>query len=327
MSERAPVMKTIFAGLLLAAGIAAPVAAQNYPLKPILVISPVQAGSAGDTTLRLVTQVMSRNMGQQLLVENTTGAAGIIGAQRLARAVPDGYTIGGISDSTVTYVPILQKRSDFDALSLFEPVSLLSVSTWVLVAHPSLPVRNVREFVALAKAQSRRIDYASAGVGGSHHLAMEMFSATAGIKLNHVPYRGATQAAVDVQAGHVPVMFSALAVVLGPIQAGRLRVLGVASESRTALLPGTPTIAESGVAGFAFATWTGLFAPRGTPKPLVDRLAAEVVNALNDPELRAKMQSMGGNPQPSTPAELAERIRQITAKMLKVIQDAKITAE
>lgn len=320
-------MKPIFAGLLFAAFIAAPVAAQNYPTKSILVISPVQAGSAGDTTLRLVTQVMSRNMGQQLLVENTTGAAGIIGAQRLARAVPDGYTIGGISDSTVTYVPILQKRSDFDPLSLFEPISLLSVSTWVLVAHPSLPVRNVREFVALAKAQSRPLDYASAGVGGSHHVTMEMFKAATGINLNHVPYRGATQAAVDVQAGHVPVMFSALSVVLGPIEAGRLRALGVASESRTALLPAIPTIAESGVPGFSFSTWTGLFAPRGTPKQLIDRLVAEAASALKDPALRTKLQSMGGNPEPSTPAELAERIRQTTAKMRKVIQDAGITGE
>jgi tripartite-type tricarboxylate transporter receptor subunit TctC len=320
-------MKAIIAGLLLVAFGCLPAAAQNYPAKAILVISPVQAGSGGDTTLRLVTQVMSRNMGQQLLVENTVGAAGIIGAQRLARAVPDGYTIGGISDSTVTYVPILQKRNDFDPLSLFEPISLLSVSTWVLVAHPSLPVRNARELVALAKGQSRRLDYASAGVGGSHHLVTEIFNAATGIRLNHVPYRGATQAAVDVQAGHVPVMFSALAAVLAPIQAGRLRALGVASESRTPLLPATPTIAESGVAGFTFSTWTGLFAPRGTPKPLVERLAAEVASAFNDPDLRAKVQATGGNPQPGTPAELAERIRQITAKMRKVIQDAGITGE
>lgn len=320
-------VKPRVAGLLLAAGIALPAAAQNYPVKSVLVISPVQAGSAGDTTLRLVTQKMALNMGQQLLVENTVGAAGIIGAQRLARAAPDGYTIGGISDSTLTYVPILQKRTDFDALSLFEPVSLLSVSSWVLIAHPSLPVRNVREFVALAKAQQRPLDYASAGLGGSHHLAMEMFKAATGIPLNHVPYRGAAQAAIDVQAGHVPVMFSALSVVLGPIGAGRLRVLGVASESRTPLLQATPTLAESGVPGFAFATWTGLFAPRGTPKPLVDRLAAEVASALKDPALRTKLQSMGGNPEPSTPAELAERIRQITAKMRKVIQDGGITGE
>ena len=180
-------------------------AAQSYPAKPILVISPVQAGSAGDTTLRLVTQKLAQNMGQQLQVENITGAAGIVGAQRLARAAPDGYTIGGISDSTVTYVPILQKRTDFDALTLFDPISLVSASTWVLIAHPSLPVKSVRDFVALVKTPTRRMDYASAGLGGSHHVVMEMFNAATGIKLNHVPYRGATQAAVDVQAGHVPV--------------------------------------------------------------------------------------------------------------------------
>ena len=320
-------MKARALPLLTGLALALPAAAQNYPAKPVLVISPVQAGSGGDTTLRLVTQVMSRNMGQQLLVENTVGAAGIIGAQRIARAAPDGYTIGGISDSTVTYVPILQKRNDFDALALFEPISLLSVSTWVLVAHPSLPVRNVRELVALAKAQQRPLDYASAGVGGSHHLVTEMFKAATGIPLNHVPYRGATQAAVDVQAGHVPVMFSALSVALGPIESGRLRVLAVAGETRTPLLKTTPTIAESGVPGFAFSTWTGLFAPRGTPKPIVDRLGAEVVAALKDTTLRAKLQANGGNPEASTPAELAERIRQITAKMRKVIQDGGITGE
>lgn len=319
--------------VLLGAAACMPAAAQTYPSKAILVISPVQAGSAGDTTLRLVTQKLSQNIGQQLLVENTTGAAGIVGAQRLARAAPDGYTIGGISDSTVTYVPILQKRNDFDALTLFEPVSLVSSSTWVLIAHPSLPVRSVREFIALAKPQSppssssRRLDYASAGLGGSHHVVMEMFNAATGIKLNHVPYRGATQAAVDVQAGHVPVMFSALAVVLGPIHAGRLRALGIANDSRTPLLPEIPTIAESGVAGFTFSTWTGLFAPRGTPKMVIDRLNSEVVKAVADQTLRGKIQALGGNPQASTPTELANLIRRTTDKMLKVIQDAKITIE
>ncbi len=302
-------------------------AAQSYPAKPILVISPVQAGSAGDTTLRLVTQKLAQNMGQQLQVENITGAAGIVGAQRLARAAPDGYTIGGISDSTVTYVPILQKRTDFDALTLFDPISLVSASTWVLIAHPSLPVKSVRDFVALVKTPTRRMDYASAGLGGSHHVVMEMFNAATGIKLNHVPYRGATQAAVDVQAGHVPVMFSALAVVLGPIQAGRLRALGIANESRTPLLPETPTIAESGVAGFTFSTWTGLFAPRGTPRAVIERLNGETARALGDAALRTRIQSLGGNPQPGTPAELTERIRHTTAKMLKVIQDARITVE
>jgi tripartite-type tricarboxylate transporter receptor subunit TctC len=308
-------------------GVAMPSLAQTYPAKSILVISPVQAGSAGDTTLRLVTQKMAQNMGQQLLVENTTGAAGLIGAQRLARAAPDGYTIGGISDSTVTYVPILQKRSDFDPLIAFEPVSLVSSSTWVLIVHPSLPVKSVRELVALAQSQPRRMDYASAGLGGSHHVVMEMFNAATGIKLNHVPYRGATQAAVDVQAGHVPVMFSALAVALGPIQGGRLRALGIANEKRTPLLPDVPTVAEAGVAGFTFSTWTGLFAPRGTPKPIVERLNAEVANALADPALRAKMEAQGGYPQATTPAEFAEVIQRTTVKMMRVIRDAKLILE
>ncbi len=301
--------------------------AQPYPSKSILVVSPVQAGSAGDTTLRLVTQKMAQNMGQQLQVENTTGAAGMIGALRLARATPDGYTIGGVSDSTVTYVYILQKRTDFDPLTAFEPVSLVSSSTWVLIAHPSLPAKNVRELVALAKAQPRSMDYASAGLGGSHHVVMEMLNAATAIKLNHVPYRGATQAAVDVQAGHVPIMFSALAVVLGPIQAGRLRALGIANEKRTPLLPEVPTLSESGVPGFVFSTWTGMFAPRGTPKPIIDRLNAEVAKAVNDPSVRAKLQSLGGNPQATTPAELADLIRRTTARMIKLIQDAKITID
>jgi tripartite-type tricarboxylate transporter receptor subunit TctC len=318
------VKRLIFIACLVACATAR---GQAYPAKSILVISPVQAGSAGDTTLRLVTQKMSQNIGQQLLVENTVGAAGIIGAQRLARAAPDGYTIGGISDSTVTYVPILQKRNDFDPLTAFESISLVSTSTWVLIAHPSLPVKRVQDFITLAKARPRGMDYASAGLGGSHHVVMEMFNAATGIQLNHVPYRGATQAAVDVQAGHVPVMFSALAVVLGPIQAGRLRALGIANTNRSPLLPDVPTVAEAAVPGFEFSTWTGLFAPRGTAKPVIERLNAEAAKAVNDPGVRAKLQALGGNPQTTTPAELTELIRRTTAKMAKVIQDAKITVE
>ncbi len=293
----------------------------------MLVISPVQAGSAGDTTLRLVTQKMAQNIGQPLPVENITGAAGLIGAQRLARVAPDGYTIGGISDSTVTYVPILQKRADFDPLTAFDPISLVSSSTWALIAHPSLPVKTVRDLVALSKGESRVMDYASAGPGGSHHVVMEMFKTATGARLNHVPYRGAAQAAVDVQAGHVPVMFSALAVVLGPVQAGRLRALGIANDKRSALLPELPTLDEQGVRGFAFSTWTGLFAPRGTPKPVIERLNVEAAKAVNDAAVKAKLQSLGGNPQPSTPGELAELIRQTTAKMRTVIQNAKIVVQ
>ncbi len=310
-------------------GLAAPAlaAAQTYPTKPVLVISPVQAGSAGDTTLRLVMQKIAQNIGQPLQVENITGAAGLIGAQRLARAAPDGYTIGGISDSTVTYVPILQKRTDFEPLAVLDPISLVSSSTWVLIAHPSLPAKSARELVVLSKAEARLMDFASAGPGGSHHVVMEMFKAATGAKLNHVPYRGAAQAAVDVQAGHVPVMFSALSVVLGPIQAARLRALGIANDRRSTLLPDLPTLDEQGVRGFAFSTWTGLFAPRGTPRAVIERMSAEVAKAVNDGALRAKLQALGGNPQPSSPIELADLMRQTTAKMRTVIQEAKISVQ
>ena len=181
--------------------------AQTYPSRAIQVVSPVQAGSAGDTSLRILTGKLSENLGQQLVVENHAGAAGTIGMDRLIRATPDGYTIGGVSDSTLTYVPILQKRAGFDALAVLEPISIVALSTWVLIVHPSLPVQTTHELIALAKKNPGRIDYASAGNGGSHHVVMEMFKADARIQLTHIPYKGATQAALDVQAGRIPVMF------------------------------------------------------------------------------------------------------------------------
>ncbi len=197
--------------------------AQAYPSAPLLVISPVQAGTAGDTTLRLVTQKMSENMRQAISVENMPGAAGMIGLDRLGRSKPDGYTVGGISDSTLTYVPLIQGRKNFDALEKLDPVSIIASSTWVLVTHPSVAARSVQDLVALAKASPGKLNYASAGVGGSHHVAMEMFKAATDTQMVHVPYRGAAAALADVQAGQVQLMFSALSVALGAIKEGRRR--------------------------------------------------------------------------------------------------------
>lgn len=301
--------------------------AQTYPTKPIQVISPVQAGSAGDTSLRLLTSRMSEIIGQQLLVENIPGAAGMIGMERLIRATPDGYTIGGISDSTLTYVPILQKRAGFDALASLEPISLVAISTWVLIAHPSLPVKSAKELIAFAKRNPGKLDYASAGNGGSHHVVMEMFKADTGAPLTHIAYKGATQAALDVQSGRVPVMFSALALVLPMIRTERLRALGVASEARSSLLPDVPTIAESAIPGFSFSTWTGLFAPKGTPRAALNRLNTEVAKVLNDPVVRERYASLGATARPGTPKELADLTRKTRDKMSRVIQQAKITSE
>ena len=298
--------------------------AQGYPARTVQVVSPVQAGSAGDTSLRILTSKLSENIGQQFVVDNQPGAAGMIGLDRLARAIPDGYTIGGISDSTATYVPILQKRAGFDALAVLEPISLVAISTWVLIVHPSLPARSTRELIALARNAPDKIDYASAGNGGSHHVVMEMFKADAGVRLTHIPYKGATQAALDVQAGRVPVMFSALAPVLPAVQSGKVKALGVASEARSRLLPDVPTIAESTLPGFSFGTWTGLYAPKGTPSAMVGRLNAEVAKALNDPAVRERYAAVGATAQPTTPAALADLTRRTRDKMAAVIRQASI---
>ena len=319
------VRNAVAAGLALA--VAAQAHAQTYPARAIQVVSPVQAGSAGDTSLRILTSKLSENVGQQFVVENHPGAAGMIGVDRLARATPDGYTIGGVSDSTATYVPILQKRASFDALAVLEPISLVATSTWVLIVHPSLPVRTTRDLIALARGTPGTIDYASAGNGGSHHVVMEMFKADAGVRLTHIPYKGATQAALDVQAGRVPVMFSALAPVLPAVKSGRIKALGVASEARSTLLPDVPTIAESALPGFFFGTWTGLYAPKGTPAALLARLNAEVAKALNDPAVRERYAAVGATAKPTTPGELADLTRRTRDKMARVIKQAGITGE
>ena len=319
-------LRIVLAGLVLAQ-VACGVGAQTYPSRPIQVVSPVQAGSAGDTSLRILTTKLSENIGQQLIVENLPGAAGMIGMDRLIRANPDGHTIGGVSDSTLTYVPILQKRANFDALAVLEPISIVALSTWVLIVHPSLPVQTTQELIALAKRNPGRIDYASAGNGGSHHVVMEMFKADARVQLTHIPYKGATQAALDVQAGRIPVMFSALAPVLPAIQAGRVKALGVGTDVRSKLLPNVPTIAESALPGFSFSTWTGLFAPKGTPRAALERLNSEVAKALNDPATRERYASVGGLARPSTPQELADLTRRTRDKMAKVIKQAGITGE
>lgn len=302
-------------------------AAQAYPARAVQVISPVQAGSAGDTSLRILTSKLSESVGQQFVVENLPGAAGMIGMDRLIRGTPDGYTIGGVSDSTLTYVPILQKRANFDALAVLEPISVVAMSTWVLIVHPSLPVQSVQELIALARKHPGKLDYASAGNGGSHHVVMEMFKADARVQLMHVPYKGATQAALDVQGGRVPVMFSALAPVMPAVQAGRVRALAVASEARSPLLPKVPTVSESALPGFTFSTWTGLFAPKGTPRAALERLNAEVTKALRDPAVRERYLAVGATPTPTTPGELADITRRTRDKMARVIKQANIAGE
>jgi tripartite-type tricarboxylate transporter receptor subunit TctC len=301
--------------------------AQAYPTKPINMIIPLQAGSAVDAILRTVANKMSENMGQQIVVENIPGASGAIGMERLAKAAPDGYTIAGLNDGTLTMLPHLRANLPYDSLKSFAPVSLVAEIQWVLVAYPGFEARSVKELIALAKQRPGRIDYSSGGNGSPQHVAMEIFKASTGTFMTHIPYRGATQAALDIISGQIQVHFGGLAIVLPHIKAGKMRALAVASPTRSPLLPDVPTVAEAGVPGYEFATWGAIFLPRGAPKPIVDRLHAEVVKAVNDPTVRERLSSQGLVPRGSTPAELAQATRDGLEKMGKVIKTAGIKLE
>jgi tripartite-type tricarboxylate transporter receptor subunit TctC len=305
----------------------AAVHAQAYPTRPITMIVPVQAGSGADAILRIVAQRMSDNMKQPIVLENVPGAAGVIGAERAARATADGYTMFGANDGTLNMTPHLRKKVNYNTLESFEPVSLLANITWVLIANPSLPVKSVKDLIALARANPGRIDYASGGVGSPQHIAMELFSLQAGVKLNHVPYKGATGAASDVVSGHVPVMFTALSIVLSQIQAGKVRALAVGGAKRFPQIPNVPTVSESGLPGFEYVTWAGLYMPRGTPKAMIDRLAAEAARAVADPDVRDKLTALGLEPIGSTPEELRRLTREGFERMGKTIRAAGIQPE
>ena len=288
-----------------------------YPSRPITTILPLQAGSAGDSLIRVVTKRMAENMGQSIIIDNRPGVSGALGATGVARAEPDGYTLGGMSDSVVNYAPNLVKVN-FDPLTDFEPISKIGDVEWVLVANTEIPVTSVAELRAWVQGQEKgKVDYASAGVGSPHQVVMELFSAKTGMSLTHVPYNGATAALLDVVGGTVPVMFTAISVALPFIQGGKLRALAVPSQNRSSLMPDTSTMAEAGVDDFAFATWLGLYAPRGTPEPILDRLNAEVVKALEGADVRKQLLDMGATPSSTSRGEFAR----ITEQGLKTVAD------
>jgi tripartite-type tricarboxylate transporter receptor subunit TctC len=302
-----------------------PVRAQPYPAKPILMIVPVTG--AVEVMMRIVTQKMSDNLKQQIVTEIQPGAGGLIGTERVARAAPDGYTIGGLSDSVVATLPSLYAKVSYDPVNSFAPVSMVAAITWALVVHNSIPARNVKELIALAKARPGQLDYASGGNGSPHHIVMEMYKAAMGSSLTHVPYRGATQGIMDVVSGRIPVMFSALANVLPFVEAGKLRAVGIVSAQRSPLLPAVPTLSESGLPGFVFTTWAGIYAPQGTPRTIVDLLNAETVKAVNDAAVRDRLLALGLDPGTSTPEQLAIETRKVHAERAKIIKNAGIKVE
>jgi len=303
-----------------------PCAAQSYPSKPILAVMPLQAGSAVDVMIRIVAQKMSENLGQQIVIENQPGAAGSIGAERVKRAAPDGYTVGVLNDSILTMIPNIRQVA-YDPLKDFAPVGVVAAITWVMVVSNELPAKTVAEFVSLAQSRPGKIDYSSGGNGSPQHVAMEAFKAATGIDLVHIPYRGATQAAVDVMSNRVQVHFGAVSIVLPYIKDGRMRALGVPSAVRSPLLPAVPTVAEAGVPGFEWRTWASFVVPLATPNAIVERLNAEMVKAVNSPDVREKLIAQGLEPIGSKPEMVTQWTQDGLKRMRDIVQRAKIQAE
>jgi tripartite-type tricarboxylate transporter receptor subunit TctC len=303
------------------------VSAQTYPDRPIRMIIPLAAASAVDVAARIVTQKMSENMGQQIVIINQPGAAGLIGAEQVARAVPDGYTIGGFNDSIMTMVPNLQSNLRWDITKDFEPVSLVATVEWGLIANDKSGFKTAADLIAAAKASPGTINYGSGGVGSPQHLAMAMFASTAGISLTHVPYKGATQAATDVAAGQIPVAFQGLGTVTGLVRGGQVQLIGVTTQKRLEQFPDVPTVSESGLPGFLFNSWFAILAPAGTPKEIIAKLNAEVLKALAAPDTRKKLDDQGLAVLGSSPEELRAFTRDQLAKYAKLIQEMGIAAK
>src|SRR5436305_5748484 len=312
----------------LALLLAFPANAQTgYPDRPIKMIVPLAAASAVDVAERIVTQKMADNIGQQFVILNQPGASGLIGAEAVARAEPDGYTIGGVNDSIMTMVPNMQSKMRWDILKDFEPVSLVATVEWGLIANNQSSFKSAADLIAPAKAAPGKIDYSSGGPGSPQHLAIAMFASAAGISLTHVPYKGATQAATDVAAGQIPVGFQGLGTVTSLVRGGQLRLIGVTTEKRLPQFPDVPTVSESGLPGFFFNSWFAIMAPAGTPKNIIAKLNAEVVKAVGDPEIRRKLEELGFAVRGSSAAELGVMTRDQLAKYARVIKEMGIANE
>ena len=311
--------------LLLTANIAG--AQSDYPNKPIRIIVPLAAGSAVDNAARIVAQRMSQAMGQSIVIENQPGASGLIGADRVAKAAPDGYTLGGFNDSIMTMVPHLQSKMPWDIMKDFEPVSLVATLEWGMVVDADSPIRTPADLIAAARKAPGQLTYGSGGNGSPQHIAMALFASQAGVEMKHVPYKGATQAAMGVAGKEVQTALQGIATVNSLLQAGKLRLIAVSTPKRMAQFPDVPTVSEAGLPGFEFESWFTLVAPARTPKAIVDKLHREIAAALADPDTRGKLAAGGMVPRGTSPDELRKATVDQYAKYGSLIKQVHITAE
>jgi len=299
--------------------LASAASAQVYPDRPIRVIVGVPAGGTPDVMARMVTTGMSKTLGQALVIDNRGGAGGLIGVEIAAKSAPDGYTLFVSSPGPLTILPHMQKIA-YDPLQDFVPIGLIGSNPFLLITHPSVPAKTVKELLALAKAQPGKLNYASAGNGTPNHLAMELFKSMTGVKITHVPYKGAPQAVSDVLAGHMNMMFNSIPPVLAHIKAERIRALGVGGAKRAAQLPDVPTIAEAGVPGYEAITWFGMLAPAKTPKAALAKISDAFAKTINAPEVRAALETQGADPGSANAPEFGALIRRDLQKYAHVVR-------
>ncbi len=315
----------LFASIALA--LASGAAAQGYPVRPIRLVVPFPPGGGNDTVARSVGFKLAAALGQQVVIDNRAGAGGIIGAEIVAKAAPDGYTLflGGVASHGIN--PNLHAKLGYDPVKDFTPVSLIASAPLILVVHPSVPAKSVQELIQLAKAKPGALSFASNGTGGSSHLAAEMFKMMTSTDMLHVPYKGLSPALTDLLSGQVQLMFSSTVAILPQVRAGKLRPLAMTGARRSPAMPEVPTIAESGVTGYETASWYGVLAPAGTPRAIVDRLNLEIVKITRSPDVRERLAAEGADPVGNSPEEFAAHIKRELARWSKVIRQAHIRAE
>ena len=309
----------------LALGIAAvPAAAQTYPSKPVRIVVPFAPAGPTDNQARWAAQQLTAALGQQFIVDNRPGAGGVPGTEAVVKSAPDGYTLLAGNPGPLTIAPSVRAQMSYDPLRDLAPIVLIARSASCLCAHPSLPAKNVREFVALARTQPGRINFGTPGVGTVGHLATELFATRAGVKLNHVPYKGAAQYTVDLIAGHIEIAINQFAIAAPYVNSGKLRCLGATSRERSPLLPDVPTIAEQGLKDFESYNWNGLLAPAATPPAIVNRIHEIIARQLATPESRALYTGQGHEPGGLGLGAYAEFLKAETEKWAKVARAANI---
>lgn len=305
--------------LLVAGLLALPAAAQVYPTKPVRIVVPFAAGGPADLYARAIGEKLQAALGQSFVVENRPGAGSIVGTDAVAKSPADGYTLLMMSN-THTVNESLVPDKPFQLLRDFVPVAPVNYSDLVMVVHPSVPAANLREFIALAKSKPGTLNYASSGNGTPYHMAGELFKAMAGVDILHVPYKGSSGARTDILGGQVQMMFDAITTMAPNVQAGKLKALGTSGKTRTTVLPDVPTVSEAGVAGYDAVIWLGIMAPAATPKPIVERLNAEITKAANAPDLKAAWAKQGAIAMSMTPDEFARFMRDDIDKWARVVK-------